>query len=248
MRCGKLFNIAIIDDDENAIDNLKKLVEAYAEKHKIELSFKSFSSGEKFLTENHKSFTVIFLDIDMPVINGLNVAKKIRATNNSSIIIFCTNFEQYAINGYEVDAFGFLVKPVSEFAMVKLLNRVFTKLGSCLTKKVTVKTLTGNEVFDVSKIVFVEIQKHILYYYVMRNGNIDVIRSRGSMHEVVKSISSETFVRCSVCYLVNLQFVQSIKNNCVNVPEHSLVISRNYKKPFLNAFMKYMNEHGVVMG
>lgn len=247
-RCGKLFNIAIVDDEQNIIDSLKDMIEEYAKSHNIELSVESFLSGENFLTQDHISFSVIFLDIDMPVINGLNVAKKIRETNSSSIIIFCTNFEQYAINGYEVDAFGFLVKPVNEFAITKLLNRTFAKLGTCCTKKITVKTITGNEVFDISKIVFVEVQKHILYYYVYRNGKMDAIRSRGSMHEVVKSINSEQFVRCSVCYLVNLQFVLSIKNNFVNVPEHSLAISRNYKKPFLNAFMSYMNTHGVVMG
>lgn len=242
-----MIKIAVIDDDKNSVENLKNLIEEYTNENDIEILIKCFINGKEFLKVNNSEFSLIFLDIDMPKINGLDVARQMRETNDSSVLIFCTNFEQYAINGYEFDAFGFLIKPVSKPAIVKLLDRVFPKLNSS-AEKIVVRTSTGNEVIETSKIVYVEVQRHILLFHVLCNGKMHIIRGRGSMNEVTKSINSENFGRCSVCYLVNLKYVLSIKNNVVSLPEeNSLSITRSHKKKFVDAFMNYMSTHGVII-
>ena len=120
-----MYKIAIVDDDKSASEKLKKMISEFGDSYGTELSADEFSDGESLLNSEFIAYDIIFLDIGMEGRNGLEVAKELRARDYKSLLIFCTNLEQYAINGYEVDAMGYLIKPVGEYAFNKNMKKYF---------------------------------------------------------------------------------------------------------------------------
>lgn len=93
---------------------------------------------------------------------------------------------------------------------------------------------------------YVEVGRHKLFYHIYKNGApAEVIQSRGSMQEAEALLSSFGFVRSSISYLVNLAYVTEIQGKEVYLPEAVLFMSRNYKKSFIEAFMKSIAEDGA---
>ena len=113
-----MIKIAIIDDNIDDIKSLKNcLLDFINEKKDLSLKFDviEFTDPKAFLSSEIKNYNLIFLDIEMPSINGLDLAKKIREKNDSVALVFITNMAQYALNGYEVNAIDFMVKPLNYF-------------------------------------------------------------------------------------------------------------------------------------
>lgn len=240
-----MYNIAIVDDDKDASERLESFILKYAQTNNVDLSINKYCDSESLLAANFLQFNVIFLDIAMSGKDGLEAAKELRARDYNSLLIFCTNLEQYAINGYEVDAIGYIIKPISEYAIFKIMDKSVAHLKLNVERRVIVKTVQGNILIPLKDIIYVEVQEHNLYYHVLKDGKDEIIRSRGSMLLVVKSLNCSWFAQCSACYLVNFKRVISIRKNMVNLDFVSLPISRNYKKDFTDKFMKYMLTNGA---
>ena len=105
-------NIAIVDDDENIRQQLQSYLKKYTENFGEDFVVSEFSIPEAFLTNYKSNYDVVFMDIDMPGMNGLQAAKRLRELDEKVVLIFVTNLAQYAIKGYEVAATDFVVKPV----------------------------------------------------------------------------------------------------------------------------------------
>lgn len=120
--------IAVCDDEEIFSMKLKKYLEQYY--NSIDLIIDVFKSGEDFIRKI-KSLTdrydIVFLDIEMSPIDGIETAKKLRENNKDVIIIFLTSHGEFATDGYEVDAFRFLIKPVQEVKLKRALQDVQKK-------------------------------------------------------------------------------------------------------------------------
>ncbi len=239
--------IAVVDDERVFSDAMEKSLRMYAERNAREFEIVSFSGGDKFLTaDKAELFDVVFLDIDMPGDDGMSVAKELRGSGRNIIIIFCTNLAQYAIDGYSVDAFGYLLKPVTEQSIFDIMDRACMLMDRMQCERLYIKTVHGQELVQVKDLIYVEVQRHNLYFYVSdKNGKLSAVRTRGAIQDISKDLESSSFVRCSVCYLVNLRQVLSIENNTVRLPGIELPISRTYKKKFTDAFMRYLIAHGV---
>lgn len=110
-----MFKIAIIEDDENYAKLLEQHINTFAQSSDTRFRVSVFQSGISFFYKTSELFNIIFLDIEMPTLNGIETAKKIRETDSNVTIIFVTNMAKYAISGYEVDAMDFMVKPIDYF-------------------------------------------------------------------------------------------------------------------------------------
>ncbi len=241
-----MYKIAVVDDDKVEREHLKTNILKFAETNNTELSVDEYCNGDSLLKSEFKEYDIIFLDIAMDGKDGLQTAKELRNSSFNSLIIFCTNLEQYAINGYEVDATGYLIKPVTEFSLTQNLKKAINALKKDINPKIIIKTVHGNKVFNLNDILYVEVQKHNLYYHVLVNKNVEVIRCRGSMQSIVKNLNSEFFAQCSACYLVNMNHVKSLEKNIVYLGSDELPLSRNYKRSFTEKFMDYMLNNGVI--
>lgn len=241
----QMLRIAIVDDASADASAVSEMVEDFCAEREIGLKVAHYASGDEFLKEN-KNADVVFLDIDMPGTNGLEVAKAIRRNNAKIIIIFCTNLEQFAINGYEVNALGYLLKPVSRYWVDFVMKKVVSALSVGKRSVLVVKTATEQTIVNISDIVYVEVQAHNIFYTVLQGGKEVKIKSRGSMREVEEKLSKKHFSRCSACYLINLRKVISIKKNTVYLTgDYALPVSRTFKQEFSESFMKYLTQYEV---
>ena len=119
--------VAIVDDELKMRQIMTDYVKRFGEEAGIELETVTFESGEQFLKDYKMIYDIIIFDIDMPGINGIDTARKLRETDTNVTIIFVTNIAQYAINGYEVDAVDYILKPVSYYDFSMKFHRTVAK-------------------------------------------------------------------------------------------------------------------------
>ena len=124
------YKIAVCDDMEEDVKYISSAVNQWAEKENIMVDIETFPSAESFLSRyaEQKAFDILLLDIEMPSMNGVELAKRIRKENDAVQIIFITGYTDYIAEGYEVSALHYLVKPLSETKLFKVLNRAVLKI------------------------------------------------------------------------------------------------------------------------
>ena len=243
-----MYKVSIIDDDREAMEHLQSLLKEYGEKNGVTFAVFQYDNTDEYLQEKDVDSDLLFLDIKMPQMDGLSLARKIREWRPNVVIIFCTSFQRFAINGYEVSAFAFLVKPIIPAQLEIYLNKVIKKLQGEEKEKITkLKTLGGYRVLRVEDIFYVEVSQHDLFYHVQVEGpdgekKEEVVQTRASLKEVEQELESYGFYRCNVSYLVNLNQIAALKGDNVYLfNKDVLAISRGYKKPFTEKFMEYIS-------
>lgn len=247
-----VYKIGIVDDEPEMAQTLTDMLTRYKEDKnsdgggvQLEFNIRAYVSGEEFLNDSPCNFDIVFLDINMPGANGLQVAKRVRDSNDAAAIIFCTHYAQYAVKGYEVNAVGYLVKPIDERVFRRNLDRTFESLKSRQAHKISIKTENGMEVLLVSDIVYVEVQIHNIIFYALVDGELKEYRARGTMRGACADLSPFDFSQCSAAYLINLRHITALKNKEVYLHGgKALPISRKFYKRFSELFVQYMGGAG----
>lgn len=114
--CMKTIEIAICDDEQVYIDRMVKYIGVYSEECEMDINITSYNSGKVLLEDVEKDtskYDIIFLDVEMPDIDGVDTARGIRKVTEDVIICFVTSFEKYAIQAYGVEALAYVIKPVA---------------------------------------------------------------------------------------------------------------------------------------
>jgi DNA-binding LytR/AlgR family response regulator len=116
--------IAIVEDEQTAAQELKRCLNRYQNERHQELKITRFDNSITFLNDVCTSYDIVFMDIEMPYMNGMQAAAEMRKINTETCLIFVTNMAQYAIKGYEVDAMDFILKRDHPKFCVNLRNGV----------------------------------------------------------------------------------------------------------------------------
>ena len=155
------------------------------------------------------------------------------------VIIFITNLPQYAIRGYSVEALDYILKPVSYYMFSQTLKRAIERMERRKQQHIRVSIGRGQiKKLEIGAIYYIEVQEHILIYHTAQE---DVTVS-GAMREVESQLCDKGFFRCNKGFLINLEHVQSIRDDCAIVGGESIQISRAKKKPFIKALNDYIGE------
>lgn len=239
-----MLKIIIVEDEVNIAQQLKLFIQRYAMEFGEEIRTITFQNPTEFLRDYENDASLIFMDINMPQMNGMKVAKKLRKSDSKVNLVFITYLAQYAINGYEVNAIDFILKPVN-YDMFKLkFERIMRLIDTDSEKKIMVKTAGGLTTIYTAEIRYIEIIEHYLYFHLKD----EILKSRGTLKEVQKILEGEPFELCNKCYLVNLDRVESIVDHMVVVDYAELQISRPKKKYFLKKMADYYGNRKVNMG
>ncbi len=234
-----MFNFAIVEDEKAAASALKGFVETYCEENKIRANIVCFDSAAGLLKNYKPVFDVIFMDIMLPNLNGMDAAKRLRELDNRVVLIFVTNMANFAVKGYEVDALDFIIKPVvyDSFAM-KMRKAVSVARRE---KGIDIKIqIDGSiKILPAAKIRYIEVNKHNLIYH----SEDGIFHSRGTISALEKRLAEENFVRCNVCYLVNLKYVTGVNGDNLTIAGQNLKISRARKKEFLQGLTNYLGKN-----
>ncbi len=229
-------NIAIIEDEESCSEMLKNYLLKYGKTEDKNINCKVFSNALDFFDNFKDNYDLILMDIEMPYMDGMSAAQKLRQLDKTVLLVFVTNMRQYALQGYEVDAIDFIVKPVSYVAISTLMNKVFRILGGRDTKVTVIKTKSGIIRIYSHNILWVEIYNHKITYHT----DDGVVESWGTLKEL-ESVLPGGFVRCNIGILVNLRYVNAVNGDDVLLCNGDrLRLSRQRKKEFLNSLTVYI--------
>ena len=232
-----MVRIAVVEDDVSDLNHFKHCLDQYEKEQNMQFDVVTFSNPLDFLDAYHPEYDLIFLDIEMPHLNGVEAARRIRQIDPIVTLVFITNMEQYAIKGYEVEALDFVVKPINYYRFSSMMRRALRAIARKEEKEVLISS-AGNIVrLPVSQIYYIEIRDHLLIYFT-EQGRLD---SWGKLSEVEADLSEYGFSRCSAAHLVNLRFVISVEGNSVNVSGHVLPISQRRRKAFLTCVTRFLS-------
>ena len=230
-----MLRVAVVDDETECSELIQEMVHRYADEHNRQIRVSAFSDGME-LVEAHEKYDILLLDIEMPHLNGMEAAQKIRETDSEVVIVFITNMAQYAIKGYEVDALDFILKPINYYTLSMRFTRALGRVKSREGKRICVGTSGGVKWIDSRDIYYVEIQNRMLHYHTAQ-GELVV---RGALKDVQGELEAWHFVKCNQCYLVNLRHVSEIRKSIAVVAGDELEISRRNRNAFLAAMTDYL--------
>lgn len=233
-----MINIAIVEDDVLAADNLIQCIRKYEAENDVEFCVSHYADALSFLDGNVEKFEIVFMDIELPNVNGMEAAKRLNDRSNNVTLIFVTNMMQYAIKGYEVNAFDFILKPVKLHSFKIKMARALAHAEKQRGHKLVIKTEGGLVSRNVNEIKYVEAINHDLVYHFSDGG---LITTRCALKNVQEELETAGFFKCNRCYLVNLRYVTAIKDGFVSLGEDELQISRARKPEFLAAIADYFN-------
>lgn len=230
-----MLKVAIVEDEHKAAETLKSFFERYAAESGTEFQITEFPNAVVFLSGYRSGFDIVCMDIEMPHMNGMEAARKLREIDRQVVLIFVTNLSQYAIAGYEVEAMSYILKPMKysgfKFTIKKALARCAQQSGN----EIEIMGKGALIRLAVSAIRYVEIHDHSIVYHT-EQGDYE---SYGTMKKVEHLLPPKQFFRCNSCYLVNLEHVKKIEGNNVWVGGEILQISRPRRKGFLEALHDY---------
>lgn len=233
---GKM-KVAILEDDLKTANLIKGYLEQYFNERLKPLELAVFDNAFD-LTENYSAdYDVLFLDIELPHMSGMEAAKAIRALDTKVIIVFVTNLARYAVEGYAVNAFDFILKPVNYGGFKIKLDRILRECEHKSEEKyINVNVKTAFVRINLSSLLYVEVIRHNLVYHTAD----DKITAYGTMKTLSEELEPHYFVMCNSCYLVNLAFVKKADNKDVYLKNGEvLAISQSKRKNFRLAVARY---------
>ena len=236
-----MLNIAIVEDEKEMSNCLRDYLIKFFNEENISIDISIFDNGNIFLEKYKLNYNLIFLDIELPGMNGMETITKLRMINQNIIVVFVTNLAQYAIKGYEVNAFDFIVKPVSYYGFCLKLNRVLIRFNNNKDKILWINVSgVGKRKINISDLKYVEVIKHNIIYHTLHGD----FQTRDTMQNVIENINDSRFVLCNRCYLVNLKFVSEIRQWSTIVGGDELQMSHLKKKEFVNEVNRYLSLRG----
>ena len=235
-KTSKTVNIAVVEDDKSAADRLLSMLDRYGAENKLVINKRYFGYSTEFLENYTAGYDIVFMDIVLPDMDGMTAAKKLREKDKSVVLVFATNMSQYAINGYEVNAADFIVKPLAYESFSVKLDRIFECIAKLEEVVLPVRTSGGMISLAASEIKYIEVMGHELIYHTTRGDH----RSYGSLYKAEKRLEAARFVRCNNYYLVNPRYVESVGANTTVVGGTELSVSYSRRKEYRKAIVEYL--------
>ena len=204
------FTIAICDDLQSEQITLARLIRAYAKAHGLSVQLRFFSSGESLLAalQEGMSIHVLFLDIYMPGLDGMDTARRIRASGSNLSIIFATTSQDHGLDSFEVQACDYLVKPFQQEDVDSCLDWFFSHIPEPL-RLLSVYAEGEWQSIPLSAIYYINVYGHQCQVHTPRG----VILTRRGLDDLERAIDSRDFLRCHRSFLVNLNHVTGVEGS-----------------------------------
>ncbi|MEE1306657.1 MAG: LytTR family DNA-binding domain-containing protein [Anaerovibrio sp.] len=231
-----MLRVAIVEDDIAQAQKLADYVKQYAHEKKIMLETSHYADSLSFLEAYSGQFDIVFLDISMPVMDGMECAGHLREHDENVMIVFVTNMAHMAIKGYAVKAYDFILKPVNYLIVKRLLIQAEKAAQRRAGKYINLQTQRGLIRISIDEILYAEVADHNLTLVLQDSTHT----LRGTMTYLESELKPLGFARCHNCYLVNLKYVERLDKGLCVVGGHCLAVSRPRQKSFMMELTRYV--------
>jgi len=230
------YNIALVEDDANDLRHTQECLAQFSQEHDVSLKTFPFGCGENFLENYRSRYDIVFLDIILPGINGMETAKLLRQKDPHVLLFFLTSTADFALDGYEVGALDYIMKPVTYYSLAMRVSSALRRIDTSRDIPVVLRMQDGVRVLNDRDIHYIEIQDHNVIYHTA-DGDLSAY---GTLSERERELSGHGFVRCSSWALVNLRYIEGVYKDDLQVAGHRVHISRAKRRTFMNAFGDYL--------
>ena len=227
-----MLDVAIVEDDKEYAAILSDYLKRYGSEKGVEFDITVFNEAVSFIEKYRPRFSIIFMDIELPMMNGMDAARQLRQKDCTASIVFVTNMAQFACQGYEVSALDFIVKPVTYADFSIKLDRAVRKAYQEQQREYLINIAGGEYRVYVGDIKYIEVSAHKVIYH-MSDGS--VINSRNTLSAVEERLKGEGFLRCSKFCLVNPRHITAIDGLSVMLGKDEVFISRSKRSEFMQA-------------
>ncbi len=231
-----MIRIAICDDEKTMSDNIKSMVTHFFRSKNTDTVIVQFSCGEDLL--NHDTpIDIVFLDIQMKTLNGMETAKKLRARGFKGFLIFITILKELVFESFDVQAYDYLVKPIKESHFQKTMERLFASMQTANETSLLVQKGYERTIIPFDEIVFCEIIDRKVYLHLTSSEVVDYYERI----EHLETKLGSRFFRCHRSFLINLRHLKSYKNSTAYMENgRQIPVSRLRSKEFSNVILRYM--------
>ena len=226
--------IAICDDEEIYRVELKTILDKLL--INVDYNIDTFDDGTKLMESFNKApYDLVFLDIEMPAVDGITLAKSIRNKSENVFIVFLTGHIEYALEGYEVNALRYLTKPVDIGKLKEVIRYVQEKQGSA--RQLIIREDGEEILIDISDVIYME----------SMNQNVRIVSAKGehviryNIGDFEEQLKNDGFFRIHRGYLISLSKVKKlVKSDVIMDNGETLPVSRSNLKPLKEALYAYV--------
>lgn len=231
--------IAICDDQavclEQTLSAVKKCLQG------VEGRIDLFQNGMAFLKAfQDRAYDLVFLDIEMPEIDGITLAKKLRRLSKDVPIIFLTSHIEYALEGYEVNALRYLTKPVDTEKLRSVLSVVIERMRQ--QRILWIKTDMGEQKLFIKDILFMEAQNQNILIYTKK----DAYCVRYNLSDYAQELAEDGFFRIHRGYLVSLAYIKNVGKGEITLANNTVLpVSRSKEKELKEALFQHIRKEAL---
>ena len=231
-----MIRIAICDDEKHMSDHIRAMASDFFRKKNREIQLRTFSSGEELLSYDGQ-IDILFLDIQMKGMDGIETARKLRDSKFRGFLIFITVLKEMVFQSFEVQAYDYLVKPVEEKQFEKTMERLYASMQNASEDSLLVQKGYEGRIIQKDEIVFCEIIDRKIYLNLASGEVVDY-------YERIENLETKLgshFFRCHRSYLINLKHLKGYKNGTACMDNGKEVpVSRLRSKEFSSVVLQYM--------
>lgn len=230
-----MYRFAVCDDNQTDIKYMENLIRRWNRDAGYHIRMESFPSGEAFLFayEGEQDYDILFLDIEMREINGIDLARRLRQLGSRIQIIFVTGYMDYMEQGYDVEALHYLLKPVTEEKLRSVLGRAMERVRN-RERELTLAVSGGIIRIPLAQIRYLEVQGNYVTIHGVENYNVKMPLGR------LEQMLDERFYRIHRSYIVNLQCVKKCtRAEVVLKDDTALPLSRKQYEGLNRAIINY---------
>ncbi|MCI8484224.1 MAG: response regulator transcription factor [Lachnospiraceae bacterium] len=226
--------IGICDDEEIIRNALKELVEKTVQAASAELEYEvwTFSSGEALLAQIHQ-LELVFLDIDMPGMDGIETGRQIQNLHPDCRIVMATSMVERFKEAFQIQAFRFVTKPFE-------VSEIEEAIRGCLSQKIgqeTIQVYLDRNPYELKQKEICYISAYGSYVEIRAQGKL--FRKEGSLEEMEEIMEPKLFFRVHRKYLVNMFWIENYKNGVIFLENQEIPVSRRRKKEFEHAYLEF---------
>ena len=228
--------IAICDDEKHMSGYIRTMVFSFFRKKNREINLRTFLSGRELLAYDGQ-IDILFLDIQMKDMDGMETARKLRAGRFRGFLVFITVLKEMVFQSFEVHAYDYLVKPVDEKQFEKTMERLYASMQNASEDSLLVQKGYEGRIIPKDEIVFCEIIDRKIYLNLASGEVVDY-------YERIENLETKLdnrFYRCHRSYLINLKHLKGYKNGTACMDNgKEIPVSRLRSKEFSGVVLQYM--------